>query len=103
MDLCAPLDHWPFCGLPVLLPLHYSDPTYRITRDTQFPYLFTCYEAYYSGLAPHAIFYQIASHLSGQGLKPPARELLLPHRRAGPRDSAKWGCAPESCYILVRR
>jgi hypothetical protein len=27
---------WPSCGL-TLLPLHYSDPTYRITRDTQFP------------------------------------------------------------------
>ena len=37
---------WPFCGLP-LLPLHSSDPTYRIhARDTQVPYQFTCHEAY---------------------------------------------------------
>jgi hypothetical protein len=53
----------------------------------------------YSGSAPHAIFYQIASYLSGQGLY--ASRLLLPHRRAGPRDSAKWGSVPESCGILV--
>jgi len=33
----------------------------------------------------------------------PARGPFLPHRRAGPRVSAKWGSVPESCGILVRQ
>jgi len=85
---------------------HSITPTRRIvSRETlNSPlYQFTCHEVYYSGRAPYAICYPIASHLSAQGLEPPARRLLLPHRRAGPRDCANWGSVPESCGTLVQQ
>lgn len=53
---------WPLCGLPV-----YSDPTYRITRDTQFPINSLVTKLIFGQRATRDL-YQIASYLSGQGL-----------------------------------